>query len=358
MEGESLVLFFVVSGGAVVLLFLVVLWQRALLARASQRLTKASRHLADKNDTKGDVPSFLEDAPFPILHADLQGRILRCSDAFRRLVGKEVNTLAEVAKVTGAQLAASKPARRHERVVLRTAKDEQLRHFSLVTWPVRGTYAPLGMMYALLEHTTNVQHSEAQHSFDQEILALQEELLKNMTAGGTDAAVIQELHDLTEFLKEQHRPHQHRTFEQFDLVKMVREALEEYRPHFRKRQVAVTSTLPREMMAAGYEAESFQIIQLLLAAVAEHAHPHSTVRLHVGRSGKHVRLSVSLPELRAGQGSLNDVFAFGSKAGHRQSQVRLALARLLLGHQQGNLTITVDDEEVVVAQVSFVGGAA
>lgn len=339
------------------LLFFVTLWQRTKIESLDRQLADASRNLArsqGKSKAGGLVP-LIEDAPFPICYTNLDGVILKASKPFVRLAGTGAKNLEDVAHATGAQLGGKGQRHRHERVALRSEHDENLRHFSLVVWPVKGTHETIGMMYALLEHTTTVHHSQAQHLFDQEVLTLQEELLKDLSHGKADTAALKEVRELTSFLREQSRPHPQRTLEQFDLVTVVKDALELYRPDFRKREVAVTTTLPKQVMVAGYAAESYEVVQLLFAAVAEHATPHSSVRLHVGRQGKHVQLHVSLPGI-SHKTNLSNFFSFGSKTERRKAQVRLALARLLLGHQQGSFTVTADDEHGVVAHLSFVVG--
>jgi hypothetical protein len=352
MEGESLVLFFILSGGALVLLFLVVLWQRTRIIQLDGKLSDASRNLARQNDTStGSFIPLLDEAPFPACYATTQGNIVAASKPFLHLAGKKVATLNDFTQATGCQLAAAHTKHRHERIVIQS--EGGLRHFSLVTWPVESKNSHVGTVYSLLEHTSTVRHSQEQFSFGQEMLTLQAELLKNLQKDSGNTALLAEMQNLTEFIQQQSTPHPHRTFEHFDVVDCTQEALNTYRAHFRSRNVSVMATLPKRVIAQGYAGESTEVVKLLLAAVAEHAPAHSTVRLALGRRGKYVDLSITLPDLR-GRGSLQELFAFGSKAIKRQSQVRLALARLLLGHQHGSLSLMVDDEGAAVARISFV----
>ncbi len=358
MEGESLVIYFAISGAAMLLLFAVIAWQRFRLSFLEQRLTDASKSLAKKAPAPpiGLSLPLIDQAPFPLCYADNQGTIIRSSKAFAALTPKPAGTLSAFSKQTGAQLMSKKAHTRHERIALTTTKDTPLRHFSLVTWPVLSKGGSTGTVYALLEHTSHVRHAQAEHHFDQELLAIQDELLKDLagTPQGTNPLVT-ELTELHTFLQNQRSAHPQRTMEPFDLMRVLGEILEEHQPHFRRQNVAITATLPKSATVMGFKAESAELLRVLFAGVAEHTRPHSTVRLHLGRSHKSVTLSVSLPDIQAADGNLNDTFAFGSKARKRQGQARLALARLLMGHQHGTLSLTLDDEDGVVANLSFLG---
>jgi hypothetical protein len=342
MEGQSLILFFGFSGGALVLLFLVVLWQRGQIVRYETEIHDASLNLAKQQGrNKHTLIPLLDEAPFPMCYTDMNGKILATSRAFRIIAGEKVKTLDDFAKVTGAHLANKHSTKRQQRISLQTASDDSLRHFSLTAWPALGTNGPLGMVYSMLEHTTVVRRNGEEHSFTQELLTLEQELLKNIQQEPDNSAVISELSELTTFIQTSLQP------------QLIQRSLFTYKPHFRKQGVAVTSTLPRQMYVVGYADESLEVLNLMLAAVAEHAPSQSTVRLHVGTLDKKVIVSLSFPGLHY-TGSINDFFSFGTKSIRRQSQVRAALARLLMGKQHGNLALTLDDEGVIVAEISFV----
>lgn len=358
MEGDSLSLYFWLSGSAVVFLFVLVVALRYRVQLLDQRLAEAARALPGtaQGGSQG-VAALVTHAPFPVCYLDNQGRVEAASPAFWRLAGGKPMLLKDFNRATGANLhAVHKPQQRQ--LTLHTEGAEELRHFSLLQWPIRVGEGVMGSVCCLLERTRVVQHAQAQYVFDQELLSLQQELVSHLDHLPPEKQpVVTELKRLTDILVAEHRPHPTRSWETFDLVTAVRRVLEEYKQPLRTRNIAVTSTLPSKAWATGFVEETLVALRTVLAAVTEHARPHTTLRLHVTRGARHTTLSLSLPEVHPAHGRALDVFAFGSKAGKREAQARLALVRLLMGHQNGTVRVTVDDEEGATIHLSFFSGS-
>src|SRR5690606_32500059 len=130
----------------------------------------------------------------------------------------------------------------------------------------------------------------------------------------------EEIMGLRDYLVEAHSPHAHRELVPFDVVPEVKSALAEYRPHLRSRQIAVTSTLPRQAGVRGIPEDAGLAIRTVLAAAAEHARSASTIRLHIGNREDAVELSLSLPDLKAPHVSPQELFAFGRADGKREAR--------------------------------------
>lgn len=352
MAGQWLLLFFLSSGGAVALLFGVVLWQQRRIKQLEHSHEKTSRAFAKKVDsTSGHFLKLLERAPFPGCFVDHSGTIREASRSFKALApGAE--TLEDFDRML--QVGLNKAKRTGDQKRVSFMHDGELRTFTLVAWPVPGRHEQLGTMYALLEHTAVSRHTKTRYEFEEELLALQAEIteaiVKQSGLNPTVALLAQELVDLSHFLKTAHQTHQPNERSNFDVAALVRDLMSEYRGLLRKKEIAITATLPHSLHVRGNLEGTRTALSTLLMVASEHARPHNTIRLHAGAQGQQVVVTISLPSFPAGD-VLRQAFAFGKSKQDRPLKARLAIARLLLSHQHNSLTFTVDENGVAVAAV-------
>ncbi|MEZ0287100.1 MAG: sensor histidine kinase [Candidatus Paceibacterota bacterium] len=321
--------------------------------RLEKELDHAARAVAGRpNASLPAVLPLIEGAPFPLCFADTKGAIARASKPFRALAGNDIATLADLTKKLGVDMRSPHNGTRHERIALRSGEHETFRHFSLVCWPVHVGNETIGTVYALLEHTSAVRHTQEHHALDRELLGLQEALVKSLVATSPNPEA-EELLELTAILQNQHRPHPHRTPERFDLVPLVHAAIDEYRPLLRKKHATLTATLPNKLYAIGYHDHALEALKLLCTAAVEHAPAQANLRVTLGKKGKRATFSCTIPGHKVNATRIHEAFALKGK-GRKSGSLRLAVARILMSQQHGTLTLTVDEDGLSEAHLSFV----
>jgi hypothetical protein len=350
--GYDISLWWYGGGAGVLLLFAIMLRQRAMLRQVQRSLDAASRKLSRRNDSSTSfLEPLLEKAPFAMCYTDMHGKIIRCSEPFTKLA--PVKTIAEFNASTNATLPIGHTKRLHQEMILRTSTEGNLRHFTLLTWPVPGEYEQLGAMYTLIEQTKSVHHAQLRDAFTTEVFALQQELVHHLAQHRpSDEPALRELQTITSLLVEHAEANERPSLDVFNLITPVGAVLEQFRPALRKKSVGLTVTLPKRALVYGNVQATLRTLNLMFSALEAHAED-TTVRLHLGSRHHAIVLDISFPQFHLPSGSLKDLFAFGSKTDRREAHARLALARLLMEQQHGSLTVTEDDEEGIVLHLAF-----
>ncbi len=326
------------------LLFVALIWQRRELQKLNSQLTEAHRLVAQRaNRGTQSSLALLERAPLPAWFISCSGSIEYQSRSALELV-PGASSAQDISRFLGHRLPEPHGVVGQQHPIIVKGASGDLRHFMLVNWPVYGKRELLGHVYVCIEQTVAVTHRLHRQTFENELLALQANLIKELAAQDLSPTLIEHLtglgrltHTLQVLLRAPSGPGSGTT----DLVRLSKLSGATLRSSGKKQRLAITLTLPRQLEVRGNTAELQRTLECLQEGILELAAPDSTVRIHVSTTPDRAILAFHVP-LSKSDLPQKDFFQFSAQP-IQYAHALFAAARLLASHQHIQLTAKEDD---------------
>lgn len=341
MQGHSFSSLLTVAAGLTLIAVAVI--ERIRSVRIEKLYADATRklHAALAKHTGGNEP-LIDCSPTPMCYANHHGDIVRASASFAALTSTPCATLADFNRKTGAAL---EPigTKRHVQRVYTDMRNTTPRRYTVVSWPAGTPSASTGTVIMLIEQTRSVERERANHLFTRELIAFQESIGAMLKGGASgEVATMSDLFSRVLQLPLQQGEH-------IDVSSLITQVMRQHATKLRKRDIGTQTLLPVHVTAWCDAAALREALSLLLEAVEKYAHPHTTVRCVVEQTTHTARITIDLPGIHVDDAKPHHAFAFGKPGHFQEAQLRLALCRVLINEQRGQVGLTVDLETGVAS---------